>query len=477
MGNDLKEQAIFNDTLKRAKIEEIEKFPSILPTRPYQDKGISLCLENPAFLIVFDMRCGKTLTAINTACELWRGKAIKRVLVVCPLSAISVWEKQLKEHSTIKYFVGEEGKGLQWEITNYESVRMDKGKAMGKHYDSAIEYCSELPTLLIVDEIHRLKEEKSLQTQGVMALAKLAVRKIGLSGTPFEKSGSDLFSIGKFIHKDLFPIKNQFQFKAFAETEKGAEAIKQRFNGFSYRVTLEEANQFLPDITREVLEIELSDHQESIYKDFIDLMNKSTNTDFAQVITWIMRLNQITAGFIGNDDGEKDELETDRWEEIIGFINESEEKKVVFSPHIYEQKMIIEKLIEAEIPHARILGADSQEIRGKEISNFQNNKDCKVIICSTKIASEAIDLSAGSVVFFTNNIWSRIERKQAEARVMKVGSKKKILIVDLLATRPGGAKTINHYILSKLEKKETTAKGFFNESTEEERNQLLEFLK
>ena len=48
------------------------------------------------FGLLFEMGCGKTLTAISVAGILYRQGLIRRVLVACPTSITAVWAKDIE---------------------------------------------------------------------------------------------------------------------------------------------------------------------------------------------------------------------------------------------------------------------------------------------------------------------------------------------------------------------------------------------
>ena len=70
---------------------------------PYQREAVIKALKLKRFGVFFQQRVGKTKTAIDFTGALHVGKGFTRVLVVCPVGAIGIWEEQLEEHLAYPY--------------------------------------------------------------------------------------------------------------------------------------------------------------------------------------------------------------------------------------------------------------------------------------------------------------------------------------------------------------------------------------
>ena len=58
---------------------------------------------NKGFGLLFEMGCGKTLTAIAIAGAGYNAGYIKRVLVIAPTSVVPVWPKEFANYADFKY--------------------------------------------------------------------------------------------------------------------------------------------------------------------------------------------------------------------------------------------------------------------------------------------------------------------------------------------------------------------------------------
>ena len=87
---------------------------------------------NKGFALLFEMGCGKTLTAIAIAGAAYKGGYVKKVLVIAPTSVVAVWPKELEEFAdfpfTVQTLLGDKRKRLK-AISDLERYRSPKLKA------------------------------------------------------------------------------------------------------------------------------------------------------------------------------------------------------------------------------------------------------------------------------------------------------------------------------------------------------------
>jgi SNF2 family DNA or RNA helicase len=75
----------------------------------HQRAAISTALEifksgkSRGYGLLFEMGCGKTITAITVAGQLYLLGEVKRLLIVAPLSILGVWEEEFDKFATFDY--------------------------------------------------------------------------------------------------------------------------------------------------------------------------------------------------------------------------------------------------------------------------------------------------------------------------------------------------------------------------------------
>jgi SNF2 family DNA or RNA helicase len=105
------------------------------------------------------------------------------------------------------------------------------------------------------------------------------------------------------------------------------------------------------------------------------------------------------------------------------------EKLIIFASHIDIQKTLIK-----EYPGcAHIIGEDSDSERQYNIVKFQDDEQCKVIICSLKAAGIGVTLTAASNVVFLELGWTPSDHEQGISRAHRMGQKSSVMAWYLLA--------------------------------------------
>ena len=133
---------------------------------------------------------------------------INRLLVVAPPSILGIWEEKFAKFADFPYSLtilkGAVAKkkeqltklskeGLQIVVVNYESAwRLEK------------ELLIYNPDLVIADEAHKLKENRSKQSQGMQHIGDKARYKLLLTGTVITNRELDVFSQYRFLNSQIF---------------------------------------------------------------------------------------------------------------------------------------------------------------------------------------------------------------------------------------------------------------------------------
>jgi SNF2 family DNA or RNA helicase len=143
---------------------------------------------------------GKTATTLAVAAAHLHSGTIDAVLVVGPLSSFAPWESEtraaLPRVVAVRRVRGTASErrsayaaagARQILLTSYASAAADK--------TSLIELCKRMKVMLVVDESHRIKRFKGgLWAPALIEIARHAVVRFVLSGTPMPQSGRDLYA-------------------------------------------------------------------------------------------------------------------------------------------------------------------------------------------------------------------------------------------------------------------------------------------
>lgn len=174
-----------------------ERF-GILPSETHSN-GVALLME---------MGCGKTITSIAIVGILYQYRHIRRILITAPLSILSVWEQEFARFAAFPYQLTVlkgsstqkkeqlsklHGNDLQIAVVNYESAwRLEK------------ELLAFDADLIIADEAHKIKENRTSQSKAMHHLGDQARYKLLLTGTLITNKELDVFSQYRFLNKEIF---------------------------------------------------------------------------------------------------------------------------------------------------------------------------------------------------------------------------------------------------------------------------------
>lgn len=174
-----------------------ERF-EILPSEVHSN-GVALLME---------MGCGKTITSIAIAGILHEHRHIRKILITAPLSILGVWEQEFARFAdfpfTLTVLKGSSsqkkeqlsklhGNTLQIAVVNYESVwRLEK------------ELLAFKADLIIADEAHKIKENRTSQSKAMHHLGDKARYKLLLTGTLITNKEIDVFSQYRFLNSEIF---------------------------------------------------------------------------------------------------------------------------------------------------------------------------------------------------------------------------------------------------------------------------------
>ena len=233
--------------------------------------------------MLVEMGCGKTLTAISVAGALYEAQKIKKLLVVCPLSIVGVWNDEFQKFADFDYELsilkGSTAKkaellekmqdnGLQVAVVNYESVwRMEHKISSWK------------PDFIIADESHKIKTHNISASKAMHRLGYRAKYRMILTGTVITNKAIDVFSQYKFVSPQIFGYSfYAFRNKYFdmvgygnhtpALKESMKDELMEKIHSIAFRATKAECLD-LPETTDIIRFVELEPKAMGIYKSLV----------------------------------------------------------------------------------------------------------------------------------------------------------------------------------------------------------------
>lgn len=402
---------------------------------------------------------------------------IKKLLIVCPLSICGVWEEEFSKFADFDYnlrilkgslekkietLYSLEGRAVQVSVVNYESVWRIERQIKNWH-----------PDMIICDESHKIKSHNIAASKSLHKLGEKTMYRLILTGTAITNKAIDIFSQYKFLEpkifgKSFYTFRNHYfdmvgyglHTPVLKESMK--DELKNKIHSIAFVAKKSECLD-LPETTDILRYVELEPYAMNTYKhlvrdSFAELQNSEITV--TNVLTKILRLSQLTGGFLGDDDGKKvhqiSKAKLNALEDIIDEVTVSGKKLVVMARFIPEIEAIKNLLIKKNLSFSIITG--DVKNRADEIAKFQNDTDVLVFLGQIATAGLGITLTASSTMVFYSLDYSMSNFEQAKARIHRTGQKENCTYIYLIASN-----TVDEKIMKALKNKVNLAKSLIDD--------------
>lgn len=449
----------------------IETLP--IKTKPFahQVQAFNFGMMHPSTALLMEQGCGKTLTTIAIAGARFLRGEVKKLLVIAPTSVVPVWPKEFDVHAAFPYEVktleGSSSKrkqtlstwssdpsSLQVTVINYEgSWRMD---------DILIKW---KPDMIVLDESQRVKSHTAKQSKEIHKLGTLVKYRLILTGTPITNGPMEFFSQYKFLNPDIFgssfyayrsryAVMGGYQNYQIVGYRK-LDELTQKAHSIAYRVTKEDALD-LPEFTDQTLYCEpepaaMKTYNQVASESYVELEKGTVSA--STVLTKLLRLSQITGGYVGGEDGEIIQVSLAKQKvlaETIDDLISAGKKVIVFARFTAEIKAMEQMLEKKKIGFVKIAGGTTG--RGDLVDQFQNDPDCKVFVGQLKAVREGLTLTAADTAIFYSLDYSYADYAQAKARIHRIGQKNHCTYIHLIVKD-----TVDEQVMSALVNKKNMA--------------------
>lgn len=335
--------------------------------------------------------------------------------------------------------------------------------------------------MLIMDEIHTLKNHRGKMHKTIVELSKVCERRVGMTATPIKNRLEEFFSIFRIIEPSLFPSIKFFH-DNFCNIEMqripGGRKVpivkshsKEHLKNFVDRIEpyylsrkKHEVAKELPEVINREIKCVLSPEQEELYElAELGLLEQAANAaddseednKSAEILKAMTMVQQACNApqLLMNEEGAPYEGDSSKRQAILDIIEECGDMKIIiYSQYEKMISLIEEDLKKAKIRNVRITGKENKaKDREKSKELFQDSDSGVNVILITAAGGESINLHAAEQLIYVENPWSYGDYVQLNGRAVRIGSKNKsILVTHLTAIKSNGGKTIDAYRLSKL---------------------------
>jgi len=469
-------------------------------TKPYKHQITALekSWNKEAYAYFMEMGTGKSKVLVDNMAMLYDKGKINGALIIAPKGVYRNWYSQeipthLPNHiqSTVVLWNATTTKSKQKEyetllksdynlhilVMNVEAFSTLKG------IDFASQFLRTHKTLMVIDESTTIKTPTAKRTKAIIKLAQHSNYRRILTGSPVTKSPLDLYTQCEFLDPWLLGFQSYYAFRSryaqMVERNFGGRKVQlvvsyrrldelsNKLESFSYRVLKEDCLD-LPDKIYIRRTIELTEEQKKLYSTMKQMALAQLNGKLLtapNVLTQMMRLHQITCGHFKSDDGEIQELSSKRLEELMSVLEETEGKAIIWANYIYDIEHIV-KTIKQEYGEDSVVqyyGAIDSEKRQKNIEQFQNpDSPVRFFVGNPQTGGYGITLTAANTVIYYSNGYDLEKRLQSEDRAHRIGQKKSVTYIDLIAEG-----TVDEKIVKALRKKIDIASEILGEELKE----------
>ena len=401
---------------------------------PHQVEGLKRALQQGSIGFLWEPGTGKTKVTIDWICALHMKEGVSRVLIVCPLSVIGVWEDELAIHAPIPYHfaaltkdstsIPYSNRKLVVLVTNYD-IAWRRPKLI-KAFKAQV---------VVADESHRIKKPSARRSWFMRGLNKTKHRAI-LTGTPTPKGYLDLYMQWVFLNPRRFGTN----FQNFKD-----EYI--RFGGFKgfqirgYRNVpdlLEKVDKDAMVVREDVLDIPPAVFQRvpvileppareaynrMAYELYLELKDGDVS-DAKNVAVKIMRLQQITGGWIKSDEGNIHQISEAKLvaaHERLEDLWNSDERVVVFARFKPEVQALYEFGLRSRVDTYVIRGGQGREERDDFRRRFQARPGPSLFVAQIQSGGLGITLHSASQGMFYSVTHALDDYVQAWRRIRRGG--------------------------------------------------------
>ena len=352
--------------------------------------------------------------------------------------------------------------GLQVAVINYESAwRLED------------ELAAWAADIIVCDEGHKIKTHNIAASKCMHRLGARAQYRMLLTGTIITNKAIDIFSPYKFLNPAVFGNSYYtFRNRYFDMTGYGqhvpvlkanmSKELSRRIHSIAFRATKAECLD-LPETTEMVRTVELEQQAMRLYQQLVRdsyTQIKGGEITAANVLTRLLRLSQLTGGFLRGD-------ETDRLEHVssakLGALSDIVDsaaqeggKLVIIARFLPEIDAITAMLDRKAIGFSLITGAVKD--RDEQVRRFQADPDVTVFVGQIATAGLGITLTAADKMVFYSLDYSMSNFEQTKARIHRVGQRNPCTYMYLVAEG-----TVDSKVLNALRDKADLAKSLIDD--------------
>jgi hypothetical protein len=396
--------------------------PSSLYT--FQIRGVEFLLEKPSALLGDDMGTGKTVQTAVALRMLFQTGKIRTALIVCPLSVIPNWDRELGKWAGnlgVTVVRGEKkNREIRWRqpthvwLTTYETLRNDLANVLSLRKGGF--------DLIALDEAQRIKNWSAGVTRAVRQLR--ATCRWGLSGTPSENNTQELWTILNVLKPEIS--------QGPLDWSQGIQSV---LRPMFLRRRKQDVLMDLPPLVRNPVWIRLEYEQRKSYDQLeaqgvLELHAKGETITAQTILVLLNKLKQVCNRCPRSGESSKLVWLRDSLDDIAA----EGDKMLVFSQY-RDERFAGADWLEKELAKFGALNyskATSDQKRKELLAAFRDKSEHRVFVGHPKTAGLGLnELVAANYVVHFDHWWNPAVMNQATARAHRPGQTKTVFAYDL----------------------------------------------
>ena len=442
-------------------------------TKPYdhQNHAFARNIAEKSFGFFMERGTGKSKVLIDTIAYLGNTMQIDFALIIAPKGVYRNWiNKEIPQHfpddirhsvcywqatdtksykEEVKKFFASTEPGLKIFVMNVEAFSSAKGQKAGLWIANNFGANG----MIAIDESTTIKNHKAKRSKTLIKIAADFKYRRLLTGSPVTKSPMDLYSQFQFLDSRILGYDSYYAYQGrYAIMQKRSmgnhsfqqilgyrnlDELTNKIDPFTYRVLKKDCLD-LPEKTYTVRHVPLTMDQIRIYKEIqkeaMTLLENGELVSAPQVITQMLRLQQLLSGHLRTDDGDLVEVASQRLDAMMSCIEEVSGKIIIWSRFRYDIIRIRDALIKeyGEKSVVSYYGDTSDEGRQSAIQQFQNG-EARFFVANPATAGYGLTLTEANTVIYYANDFNLETRIQSEDRCHRIGQKNPVTYIDLIA--------------------------------------------
>ena len=438
-------------------------------TKPYahQLTALEKSWNKENFAYFMEMGTGKTKVLIDNLAMLYDKGKIDGALIVAPKGVVKTWyEQELPTHLPNHI----ENVSILWQpnitktqqekleslfeietalhilVMNVEALSTDKGVKF------ATKFINSHKAMMAIDESTTIKTPTAKRTKNIIGIGQNAKYKRIMTGSPITKNPLDLYTQCEFLDPWLLDFSSYYAFRnRYAEMKtmhihgrsiqvvdkfQNLGELSDTVKEFSYRVLKEDCLDLPPKVFIK-RHVALTPEQKKVYEQMkkaaMAVLNGKVTTTMT-VLTQLMRLHQITCGYVTADDGTIQTVESNRLNELMSILEDTDGKVIIWANYQMSVSDIMKALTKKYGANSFVhyYGLTPQEDRQDNIRKFQNDPECRFLIGTPQTGGYGITLTQANTVIYYSNGYDLEKRLQSEDRAHRIGQKKTVTYIDLI---------------------------------------------